>query len=132
MELGLKWNEEGIGIGVGSGVEFGNGHGNENKKENKKAEKSDKNRITGENIKNKLRSLDSSQVEIISDEANLIFENSKWLKTKEAAEYLRAHPKQIRKWVYQGKIKSYKLLGKSLRFKKSDLDLLFKGDHSWE
>ena len=59
-------------------------------------------------------------------------ENSKWLKTNETAEYLRTSPEQIRKWVYQGRLKSYKLLGKSLRFKKTDLDLLFKGDQAWE
>lgn len=56
----------------------------------------------------------------------------RWLTTKEAAEYLRTSPRQIRNWVYQGKIKAYKLLGKSLRFKVSDLDLLFKGGLVWE
>jgi excisionase family DNA binding protein len=59
-------------------------------------------------------------------------ENFKWLNTREAAEYLRTSPKQLRKWVYQGKVRVYKLLDKSLRFKKSDLDLLFKGGQSWE
>ena len=53
------------------------------------------------------------------------------LTTKETAEYLRSTPKQIRKWVYQGKIKAYKLCGKSLRFKKVELDLLLKGGQSW-
>ena len=56
-----------------------------------------------------------------------LFENYIWLNTNEAAEYLRTSPKQLRKWVYQGKIRAYKLLGKSLRFKRSELDLLFKG-----
>jgi excisionase family DNA binding protein len=63
---------------------------------------------------------------------SVLFDNFIWLNSKEAAEYLRTTPKQIRKWVYQGKIKSYKLLGKSLRFKKSELDLLFKGGSEWE
>jgi len=45
-----------------------------------------------------------------------------WMTTNEAAEYLRTTPKQIRNWVYQGKIKPYKLLGRSLRFRRSDLD----------
>ena len=63
---------------------------------------------------------------------SLLFENFIWLNTNEAAEYLRTSPKQIRKWVYEGKIKAYKLLSKSLRFKKNDLDLLFKGGSSWE
>jgi len=62
----------------------------------------------------------------------LFFENLKWLKTKETAEYLRTTPKQIRKWVYQGRLKAYKLFGKSLRFKKSDLDQLLEGGHKWE
>ena len=56
------------------------------------------------------------------------FENSKWLNTKEAAEYLRTSPKQIRKWRYQGKLRGFKLLEKSLRFQRSELDLLLKGD----
>ena len=63
---------------------------------------------------------------------NKFFENFIWLNTKEAAEYLRTSPKQVRKWVYQDKIRVYKLLGKSLRFKKTDLDFLFKGDLKWE
>lgn len=67
---------------------------------------------------------------------NSFFENKnsssiKWLTTKEAAEYLRTTPKQIRKWVYQGKVKAFKLCGRSLRFKLGDLDLLFKGGQSW-
>jgi len=41
--------------------------------------------------------------------------------------YLRTTPKQIRNWVYQGKIRSYKLLGRSLRFRVEDLDSLLKG-----
>lgn len=52
------------------------------------------------------------------------FENFKWLTTKEVAEYLGTTPKQIRKWVYQGRLKAYKLLGKSLRFKSSEIKLL--------
>lgn len=58
--------------------------------------------------------------------------SSNWLTTKEAAEYVRSTPKQIRKWVYQGRVDAYKFLGKSLRFKKTELDLLFKGGSTWE
>ena len=65
---------------------------------------------------------------LISESLN----SSKWFTTNEAAEYLRSAPKQIRKWVYQGKIKAYKLCGKSLRFKRAELDLLFIGGHAWE
>ena len=65
---------------------------------------------------------------VLSSDRNMFFENriARLLTTKETAEYLRSSPKQIRKWVYQGKIKSYKLCGKSLRFKMHDLDLLLK------
>ena len=60
---------------------------------------------------------------------NLLFENFIWLDTKDAAEYLRSTPKQIRNWIYQGKIKAYRLFGHSYRIKKSDLDsLLLQGD----
>lgn len=57
---------------------------------------------------------------------DLLFENS-WLDTKEAAVYLSTSPKQIRSWVYQGKLRAYRLLGRSYRFKKQDLDALMKG-----
>jgi excisionase family DNA binding protein len=58
--------------------------------------------------------------------------SSNWLTTIEAAEYLRTSPNQIRNWVYQGKIRAYRLLGKSLRFRPSELDLLHKRGQSWE
>ena len=61
-----------------------------------------------------------------------LFDNFIWLNTNEAAEYLRTSPKQLRKWVYQGKVKAYKLLTKSLRFKRAELDLLIKGGQVWE
>lgn len=68
----------------------------------------------------------------IEGSPHVIFENFIWLNTKDTAEYLRTTPRQIRKWVYQGRIKAYKLLGKSLRFKKSELDSLLKGESTWE
>lgn len=58
--------------------------------------------------------------------------SSNWLTTKEAAEYLRTSPNQIRNWVYQGKVKHYKLFNKSLRFKLNELDLLHQGGQVWE
>lgn len=61
--------------------------------------------------------------EVSSPRRKEFFEN--WFTTKEAAEFLGTTPKQVRKWVYQGRIKAYRLLGKSLRFKGSDLKLLF-------
>lgn len=82
----------------------------------------------------KNRSENQSDVELNSD--TKFFENrivsSNWLTTKEAAEYLRTSPNQIRNWVYQGKVKHYKLFNKSLRFKLSELDLLHQGGQVWE
>lgn len=79
-------------------------------------------------IKTFTRENDSNQ---LTSTEKLLFEIS-WLKTSEAAEYLRTSPAQIRNWVYQGKIKAHKLFDRSLRFKKSDLDFLLKeGDQEW-
>ena len=58
--------------------------------------------------------------------------SSNWLTTKEAAEYLRTSPNQIRNWVCQGKVRHYKLFNKSLRFKLNELDLLHQGGQVWE
>lgn len=63
----------------------------------------------------------------ILNEPSEFFENSIWLNTGEAAVFLRTTPKQIRKWSYQGKIKAYRLLGRSLRFKRNELASLFIG-----
>jgi len=62
----------------------------------------------------------------ITSPGKLLFENSVWLRTEETAEYLRTSPAQIRNWVYQGRLKAYRL-GRSLRFKKAELDLLLQG-----
>ncbi len=77
--------------------------------------------------------MNSKNSHVLNAKSSQIFEIFLiWLNTKEAAEYLRTTPKQIRKWVYQGKVKAYKLLDKSLRFKKTELDLLIKGAPKWE
>ncbi|MCB0390969.1 MAG: helix-turn-helix domain-containing protein [Bdellovibrionales bacterium] len=76
--------------------------------------------------------IDNSNLDDINLNKNLLFDNFIWLTTKEAAEYLRTSPGQMRKWVYQGRVNAYKLLGKSLRFKKSELDHLIQGGRVWE
>ena len=63
----------------------------------------------------------------VTSSNHAFFDNSKWLKTDEAAEYLSTSPAQVRNWVSQGRLKSYKLLGYRLRFRISDLDLLLTG-----
>jgi excisionase family DNA binding protein len=77
-----------------------------------------------------------NQADVLSNTEQKFFEkkivSSNWLTTKEAAEYLRTSPNQIRNWVYQGKVKHYKLFNKSLRFKLNELDLLHQGGQVWE
>tara|TARA_B100001248_G_scaffold203924_1_gene158097 strand:+ start:5209 stop:5475 length:267 start_codon:yes stop_codon:yes gene_type:complete len=84
-----------------------------------------------EGLKNK-EMIDTTKLDDINLNKNLLFDNFIWLTTKEAAEYLRTSPGQMRKWVYQGRVNAYKLLGKSLRFKKSELDHLIQGGRVWE
>ncbi len=88
--------------------------------------------VEREEKKEKHRGENQSGVE--SKVEKLFFENtnSRLLTTKETAEYLRSTPKQIRKWVYQGKIKSYKLCGRSLRFRFIEIERLLKGGTTWE
>jgi len=58
----------------------------------------------------------------INSSPNLFFDNLIWLNSKEAAQYLRTSVQQIRNWVYQGKLRAYRLFGKKLLFKRVDLD----------
>lgn len=66
-------------------------------------------------------------VSIENSDSQAFFENRIWMNTREAAIFLRTNPKQLRKWVYQGKIKAYRLLGRSLRFKAEELASLIEG-----
>ena len=60
-----------------------------------------------------------------TDASDPVFDNCIiWIDTKEAAKFLRTSPGQIRNWVYLGKVPAYRLLGRKLLFKKSDLDRL--------
>ena len=72
-----------------------------------------------------LKILKSQDVEKQTDR---IFENrnEEFFTSKEAANYLRTSPKQIRNWVYEGKLRHYKLLSRKLLFRKEDLDALLK------
>lgn len=58
-------------------------------------------------------------------EKNSIQLRSQWLTRKEAAAFLRVHPKTIDRLRKQNLLKSYKINGTScLRFKREDLDAL--------
>jgi excisionase family DNA binding protein len=57
-----------------------------------------------------------------ASEAKLL-ENSIWMTSKEAGQYLRVSEGQIRNMVWRGQLRSYRLQNR-LRFLKSDLDLL--------
>lgn len=56
---------------------------------------------------------------------NTLFENLIWLNSHEAAEYLRTSKGGLRQMVYRGLLKPYKL-GRSSRFKRSELDKLIE------
>jgi len=56
----------------------------------------------------------------------LIIENRiKWLTSKEAAFLLRTSEGQIRNWVWNGRLKAFRL-GNRLRFLRSDVEALLK------
>jgi excisionase family DNA binding protein len=50
-------------------------------------------------------------------------ENTRWLNTKEAAEFLRLTPNALRILVHRAQVKYFKF-GRRLRFRQSDLQLL--------
>ena len=108
----------------------------EQKKEEKNSENKNKKdkRTAGDVCTNRINSKTEMNLRLGMQlqDSKWFLENSNWLNTKEAAEYLRTSPKQIRKWVYQGRMNTFRLLGWSLRFKKSDLDLLIEGGRKWE
>ena len=70
-----------------------------------------------------LKIIKSQDAEVQTDR---IFENRTegFFTSKEAANYLRTSPSQIRNWVYEGKLRHYKLLSRKLLFRKEDLDAL--------
>ena len=62
----------------------------------------------------------------VASKDQLFFDNSKWLTAKEAAQYLRLSSVEVlRNMVCQRRVPCYKL-GKSLRFKVSELDSLME------
>jgi excisionase family DNA binding protein len=65
-----------------------------------------------------------------SDSRLFIENNSKWLNAKEAARYLRLSSAEVlRNMVCQRRIPTYRL-GKSLRFKVSELDALIESSRN--
>ena len=61
----------------------------------------------------------------INDASELIFENLKFLSTKEAAAVLRLSENALRIMVYRGQVPSFKL-GSRLRFREKDCLALFE------
>lgn len=55
----------------------------------------------------------------------MLFENQKWMNSREAANYLRISENSLRIKVSRGEIKPYRL-GKRLRFKRSELDCMME------
>lgn len=66
----------------------------------------------------------NAEVEV-STEAQFFLNRIKWLTSKEAAFLLRTSEGQIRNWVWNGRLKAYRL-GNRLRFLRSDVEALLK------
>ncbi len=71
---------------------------------------------------NKLESMDSFEY---NAHTKLFFKNLIWMTSKEAAEYLRVSPNNLRVMVYRGVLKPYKLNNRN-RFKRDELDKLIE------
>ena len=61
---------------------------------------------------------------LVEQSAGMLFDNLYWMDSRDAADYLRITANALRVMVCKGKLKAYKL-GRRLRFRKQDLDLLF-------
>lgn len=63
-----------------------------------------------------------AKLEVTEDQkSSMLFENLEWMRSEEAARYLRRSVGQIRNMVYRGQIKFRKFNGR-LYFKKMDLE----------
>ncbi len=77
-------------------------------------------------MRNEAKKCSEKALNHITSENGSFFENLKWLNAKEAAQYLRLGSVGVlRNMVSERKIPFYKL-GRSLRFKVSDLDKLLE------
>lgn len=65
-----------------------------------------------------------------NENSALLFENLKWITTKEAAQYLRVSVGQIRNMVWRGQLPSHRVNNR-LRFLKSDIDKIVKPSINW-
>lgn len=65
-----------------------------------------------------------------NENSALLFENLKWITTKEAAQYLRVSVGQIRNMVWRGQLSSHRVNNR-LRFLKSDIDKIVKPSINW-
>ncbi len=74
----------------------------------------------------------SSIIKLIADneKSALLFENLKWITTKEAAQYLRVSVGQIRNMVWRGQLPSHRVNNR-LRFLRSDIDKIVKPSRNW-
>jgi excisionase family DNA binding protein len=63
-------------------------------------------------------------LELLGKRSLMLFENQKWMNSKEAAEYLRISENCLRVKISKGQIQAHGRLGKSLRFRRDMLDEL--------
>lgn len=45
-----------------------------------------------------------------------------WMSYKDVADYLRVSVSAVRKWVYQGRLRAYRVSHKTVRFRKEEVD----------
>lgn len=71
-----------------------------------------------ENVKKNVFDLNANLIEV---KDKLFFENLEWMRTEDAAKYLRTSVGQIRNMVYRGQLKPRKF-NRRLYFRKADID----------
>lgn len=121
--------KEGNGIGSGSGSEYGNQVRELETEHNgiKQGFFQEEVDESGEVYTSRLRSINKSVARVRqSRNTEVIFENLTWLTSKEAAEYLRLPSVGVLRWLVSQRRVPFRKLGRSLRFKKSELDRLLE------
>lgn len=77
-------------------------------------------------LNNKLQYAITKDEKLDYTEMKLLFNNQIWMNSKEAAEYLRISVENLRVKVSRGEIPVHGRLGRSLRFRREELDKMLE------